>query len=163
MSEKVVIFNAGNEDYAIAISYVISIEKLDHINPVPHLPEYMRGITKSRDTLIPVLDLGSILYDSRTAIDGDSRMIVIHTEELSFGLLVKEAKEIIEIPTEAQNQLGLIAYQKTKYFSSIANLEDRLITMIDPAAMIEVSEGIKEIKDYLIEQKQDAKGNIVCS
>lgn len=156
MSEKVVVFHAGKEEYAIPITYVISIEKLEYINPVPHLPEYMRGITKSRDTLIPVLDLGYILYHSHTVTDDNARMIVIYTEEFSFGLLVKEAKEIIEIPDEAQNQVGLIAYEQTKYFSSIANLGDRLITMIDPGVMLEVSEGVKEIQNYLAEQKQEA-------
>ncbi|MCM3111504.1 CheW domain-containing protein [Lederbergia lenta] len=156
LSEKVVVFHAGHEEYAIPIPYVISIEKVEYINPVPHLPVYMRGITKSRDTLIPVLDLGHILYHSHTVIDDEVRMIVIYTKEFSFGLLVKEAKEIIEIPMEAQKQVGLVAYKKTKYFSSIANMGDRLITMIDPVAMLEVSEGVKEIKDYLIEQKQEA-------
>ncbi len=35
------------------------------------------------------------------------RMIVIETDELSFGLLVKEAQEILEIPEEALKQIGL--------------------------------------------------------
>ncbi|MFK4997708.1 hypothetical protein ACI2OX_10115 [Bacillus sp. N9] len=53
-------------------------------------------------------------------------------------------------------QLGLVAYEKTKYFSSIAQLTDRLITMIDPVVMLDSLEGIKEVKDYLNEQKQEA-------
>ncbi|MBS4209671.1 chemotaxis protein CheW [Bacillus sp. FJAT-50079] len=156
MTEKVVVFHAGKEEYAIPIPYVISIEKIEAMNPVPHLPVYMVGITKARGTLIPVLDLSAILYGSPLQIDKDARMIVIHTDELAFGLLVKEAKEIIEIPHDAQNQLGLVAYEKTKYFSSIAQLTDRLITMIDPVVMLDSLEGIKEVKDYLNEQKQEA-------
>lgn len=155
MTEKAVVFNAGAEEYAISIPYIISIEKVEHINPVPHLPTYMRGIARSREVLIPVLDLGNILYHSDTIIDDHARMIIIQTADLSFGLLVKEAKEIIEIPSDSQNQLGFVAYQKTKYFSSIANLDDRLITMINPAVMLEVLDGVKEIKEYLAEKKKE--------
>ncbi|MBS4194588.1 chemotaxis protein CheW [Lederbergia citri] len=156
MAVTAIVFNAGQEEYAIPVQYVISIEKYENVNPVPHLPEYIRGVVKSRGELIPVLDFSFILYNRHIHNDDDVRMIVIHTEELSFAVLVNEAKEILEIPENVLQQMGLVAYHKTKYFSSIANLEDRIITMIDPVSMLEVLEGVKEIKDYLQEQKQEA-------
>ncbi|MBS4199593.1 chemotaxis protein CheW [Bacillus sp. FJAT-49732] len=156
MAVTAIVFNAGQEEYAIPVPFIISIEKYEDVNPVPHLPAYIRGVVKSRGELIPVLDLGHILYNRHIENDAEVRMIVIQTEELSFSLLVNEAKEILEIPENALQQMGLVAYQKTKYFSSIANLEDRIITMIDPVSMLEVLEGVKEIKDYLNEQKQEA-------
>lgn len=156
MAVTAIVFNAGQEEYAIPVPYIISIEKYEDVNPVPHLPAYISGVVKSRGELIPVLDLGHILYNRHIENDAEVRMIVIQTEELSFSLLVNEAKEILEIPENALQQMGLVAYQKTKYFSSIANLEDRIITMIDPVSMLDVLEGVKEIKDYLNEQKQEA-------
>ncbi|MCJ8006761.1 chemotaxis protein CheW [Lederbergia wuyishanensis] len=156
MAVTAIVFNAGQEEYAIPVQFVISIEKYESVNPVPHLPDYISGVVKSRGELIPVLDLGFILYNRHIQYDTEVRMIVIQTEELSFALLVNEAKEILEIPENALQQMGLIAYHKTKYFSSIANLDQRIITMIDPVSMLEVLEGVKEIKDYLNEQKQKA-------
>ncbi|MCR2820323.1 chemotaxis protein CheW [Lederbergia panacisoli] len=156
MAVTAIVFNAGQEEYAIPVSFVISIEKYENVNPVPHLPDYIKGVVKSRGELIPVLDLAYILYNRHIQNDDSVRMIVIHTEDLSFALLVNEAKEILEIPGNALQQMGLVAYHKTKYFSSIANLEERIITMMDPVSMLEVLEGIKEIKDYLYEQKQEA-------
>src|SRR6188472_1747442 len=105
VAEKVVVFNAGKEEYAIPIEFVISIEKIEEINLIPHLPSYMRGIIKSRGSLIPVLDIGDIFYGLSTDVNETVRMIVIETDELSFGLLVKEAKEILEIPEEALEQI----------------------------------------------------------
>ena len=44
MSElKAVIVQCGNEEYALAVDSVVSIERLEQINPIPHLPEYMLG------------------------------------------------------------------------------------------------------------------------
>ena len=60
-SSTVVVFRCGNEDYAIAVDQIISIEKVAHINPVPHLPHYVVGLTKNRGELLPVLDFERIL------------------------------------------------------------------------------------------------------
>ncbi|KRG12217.1 chemotaxis protein CheW [Lederbergia galactosidilytica] len=151
-----VVFSAGNEEYAIPVQYIISIEKMEEINPIPHLPSYVRGVVRSRDELIPVLDLATILYESATPMNMEARLLVIQTKEFSYGLAVHDAKEILEIPSEALQQVGLVAYHKTKYFSSIANLQDRLITMIDPDELLNVLDGVKEIRNYMIELQQEA-------
>ncbi|MFK4997707.1 chemotaxis protein CheW [Bacillus sp. N9] len=49
LTEKVVVFHAGKEEYAIPIPYVISIEKIEAMNPIPHLPAYVVGMTKARE------------------------------------------------------------------------------------------------------------------
>ncbi|GIN55720.1 purine-binding chemotaxis protein CheW [Lederbergia ruris] len=156
MSVTSVVFNAGNEEYAIPVQYIVSIENMEEINPIPHLPSYVKGVVKSRGELIPVLDLATILYESATPMNIETRLLVIHTKDFSYGLVVHEAKEILEIPSETLQQVGLVAYHKTKYFSAIANLQDRLITMIDPEELLDVLEGIKEIKNYMAELQQEA-------
>ena len=34
---KAVIVQCGNEEYAIAVDTVVSIERLEQVNPIPHL------------------------------------------------------------------------------------------------------------------------------
>ncbi|WP_201713420.1 chemotaxis protein CheW [Rossellomorea arthrocnemi] len=150
---KVVVFHAGKEEYALPIENVVSIEKVEEVRAIPHLPSFVRGISKVRDELVPVLDLGDILY--HTSADNISGMflLVIHTETMQVGLVVKEAKEILEVPHESFTNVGLLAYSKTNYFSGIINLEDSMITQIDPNVLVGSLEGIKEIKDYVDEQK----------
>jgi purine-binding chemotaxis protein CheW len=80
-------------------------------------------------------------------------LLVVHTDTLQVGLVVKEAKEILEVADESVTDVGLMAYSKTKYFNSVINLEDRIITKIDPEVLVESLEGIKEIKDYVHKQK----------
>jgi purine-binding chemotaxis protein CheW len=83
-------------------------------------------------------------------------MIVLQTEELSFAVLVNEAKEILDIPSGNLKQPGLIAYQKTNYFTGVANMDARLITLIDPFKLVESLEGVREIKDYMKAQQTTA-------
>lgn len=146
---KVIVFGLGEEEYALPIEHVLSIEKLESITPIPHLPPYVRGILKVRDELVPILDGEKILYDRLLSIDDTVRVIIIMTEELSVGLLVREAKEIIEIPAENLKQVGLVAYDKTSFFTAVANLKDRLITLITPEKFIQSLDGIREIQEFM--------------
>ncbi|MFB1080744.1 chemotaxis protein CheW [Jeotgalibacillus sp. JSM ZJ347] len=149
---KAVVFTCGNEEYAISIQEVVSIEKEEKVNAVPHLPDFMPGITEVRGELVPVLDFEQILYN-RPLIAGESKMLVVKTEQLSIAIRVKDAKEIIDIPSAQLKEIGLAAYKNTEYFTSVAQLEDRLITIIDPEVLTENLEGMKEIKDYMVRVK----------
>ena len=148
-SVKVVVFRCGNEDYAIPVEHVVSIEKLEQVNPIPHLPNYFLGLMKIRGELVPIVDFEQILYGRSASSDEHVRVIVLQTEEMFIGLLVLEAKEILDIANEDLKQIGLVNYSKTQYFSSVANLENRVITIIDPSILVRTVDGIKEIQTYL--------------
>mgnify|MGYP000163901273 FL=1 len=148
-SVKVVVFRCGNEDYAIPVEHVVSIEKLEQVNPIPHLPNYFLGLMKIRGELVPIVDFEQILYGRSASSDEQVRVIVLQTEEMFIGLLVLEAKEILDIAEEDLKQIGLVNYSKTQYFSSVANLENRVITIIDPSILVRTVDGIKEIQTYL--------------
>lgn len=151
---KVVVFTVGREEYAIKVEHIISIEKIEGFTRIPHLPDYVRGIVKVRDELIPILDLEKVLYDQFVTEENNSRIIVLRTSEMSLGILVNEAKEILDIFPEQVKQLGLVAYKNTSYLIGIANLESRLITLIDPSQLVRSLEGIREIQEYMESQLQ---------
>lgn len=158
-SEKVVVFQCGNEDYAVPIEHVISIEKLEHINPIPHLPNYLIGLMKIRGELVPIIDFEQILYNLNGADFESSRVITMHTQDMSIGLLVKEAKEILDIPSEDIKQIGLVNYTKTQYFTGVANLENRMITIVEPSILVRTLDGIKDIQSYLESAKKEEVGS----
>lgn len=146
--EKVVIFRCGNEEYALPVEQVVSIEKLGHITPIPHLPGYLLGFARVRGELIPVIDFNRILYNQSS--QGDlSRIIVLNTDIVNYGLVVNEAKEIINLTENEIKQVGLVNYSKTRYFTAVANLEERMIACVDPKILVDSLDGIREIIEYL--------------
>ncbi|KIL75222.1 chemotaxis protein CheW [Bacillus badius] len=147
--DKVVIFESGREEYAISIQSIISIEKVEFVNPIPLMPAYMRGVTKARGELIPVIDFEAVLYRRPLKESENARLLVVQTEAMPLGFLVKEAKEIIDIPPDSLKQLGIAAYEKTRYFTGIAAFSERLITMIDPDILVSSLEGMKDIQEYM--------------
>lgn len=145
---KIVVFACGTEEYAVPVEQVVSIEKLQHVTPIPHLPNYLMGFTRIRGELVPVLDFQRILYN-RPSTGEQIRMIVLHTEVVNYGLIVTEAKEILDLDETLLKQVGLVNYAKTKYFTAVANLENRMVTYVEPKILVESLEGIREIIDYL--------------
>lgn len=154
---KSVVFGCGNEEYAAPVGQVVSIEKLEHITPIPHLPNYLLGFTRIRGELIPVIDFQRILYDKPST--GDLvRIIVLNTDVVNYGLVVTDAKEILDFGENELQQIGLVNYAKTKYFTAVANLEDRMITCVDPKILVDSLEGIREIIAYMHKMLEDEKG-----
>lgn len=49
--EKAVVFLCGTEEYAVPVDQVVSIEKLERVTPIPHLPNYLLGFTRLRGEL----------------------------------------------------------------------------------------------------------------
>lgn len=147
-SVKTVVFACGTEEYAVPVEQAISIEKLEHVTPIPHLPNYLLGFTRIRGELIPVLDFERILYN-RSTTSPTSRIIVLNTDIVNYGLLVTDAKEILDFDESVLKQVGLVNYSKTRYFTAVANLENRMITYVDPKVLVNSLDGIREIINYL--------------
>ncbi len=76
-------------------------------------------------------------------------MIVLNTDVVNYGLVVDEAKEILNFTDNELTQMGLVNYAKTQYFTAIANLENRMITCVEPNILVNSLEGIREILEYL--------------
>lgn len=159
-NEKVVVFQCGNEDYAVPIEHVVSIEKLEQVNKIPHLPNYLIGLMKIRGELVPIIDFEQILYNRSGVNYENARVVTMHTQDMSIGILVREAKEILDIAQEDLKQIGLVNYTKTRYFTAVANLENRMITIVDPSILVRSLEGIKEIQSYLESVKKEEQATL---
>lgn len=146
---KFVVFKTGNEEYGIPLEYVVSIEKLAEITPIPQMSEYIKGIIEIREELFPIVDLEYIFYGRFLKINESARLVVIKTEDLSLGILVNEVQEIIEIAAEKIKQVSLIASAKTAYISGIASLESGLVTLVDPEVLVNSLDGIKDLQSYM--------------
>jgi purine-binding chemotaxis protein CheW len=154
---KAVIIQCGQEEYALPVETVVSIEKLERVNPIPHLPEYMLGLMKIRGELVPILDFQQILYGNSAKDDPNARIVVVQTETLFIGLLVLDAKEILDIPESKLTSSGLMAYSRTPYFKTVANLDDRMITVVDAEILSRTLAGMEEIGEYVKTQRMQEK------
>ena len=83
----------------------------------------MLGLMRIRGELVPIIDFEQILYGNSAKGHEEARVVVVQTDNLYIGLLVLNAKEILDIPESTLTSSGLIAYSRTPYFTTVANLK----------------------------------------
>ncbi|RLS81203.1 MAG: chemotaxis protein CheW, partial [Planctomycetota bacterium] len=70
-------FNVAGQTYAIESRRVIEVLPLVPARPIPHMPNYIRGIFTYRGRLVPLVDLALLLAVGRLQERLSTRVIVV--------------------------------------------------------------------------------------
>ena len=90
----VITFVLATERYAIETQYVREVVRLREFSPVPGAPDFVLGVANLRGEVLCLIDLRRFFDMPSTGVTDLSRMIVIGTERVEFGILVDETFEI---------------------------------------------------------------------
>lgn len=135
---QIVTFFIGREEYGFDIGLVQEIISPLRITKVPHSKRFINGVINLRGKIIPIFDLKERLTGQPAQIDDDSKIIVVHTDQFNIGLLVTRVNEVVMIPKSsfihASDKLN---DRSDNYLECIANLEKRLISIIDLEKVLE--------------------------
>jgi purine-binding chemotaxis protein CheW len=88
-------FELDGARYAVDVSQVREISRSPALVPLPHAPPLIEGVADLRGTVLPVLDLGRAL--GRAPIGEPSRLAVLQSDDLLFGLRVSPAVEVLSV------------------------------------------------------------------
>jgi purine-binding chemotaxis protein CheW len=91
-------FAAGNERYAIDVTYVYRLERCARITPLPGAARQFTGIVNVHGQLVPLLDLG-VLLGTPACID-PAFAIVLGGARAEFGIVAQALIELREIPLD---------------------------------------------------------------
>ncbi|MGD9963166.1 MAG: chemotaxis protein CheW [Thermoplasmata archaeon] len=136
-----VVFRLGSEEYAFDIAAVKEIRDLEQVAKVHRSPSYIEGVMNLRGKLVTVVDLRKRLSIEARAPDSSSKIVVIDAPDAPVGFLVDEVTEVVKVgdeeiePAPAYVSDGLEA----EYVKGIAKTGDRLITIVDPVKILELS------------------------
>lgn len=90
---EVITFALASERYALETRYVREVIRLIDFTPVPGTPDFVVGVTNLRGSVLPVVDLRQFFNVPRKGLTDLSRVIVLGTERVEFGVLADEARE----------------------------------------------------------------------
>src|SRR5690625_7188947 len=97
LENKLIVFELENEEYAISVQSVGSIEKILPISRVPSTPKFVKGVINLRGVVTPVIDLKERLKNKETDFTEQTRIIIVHIEEITLYLIVDTENDIIDI------------------------------------------------------------------
>lgn len=135
---KVVVFMVGGAEYALPIECVQSIENPGEITAA-QAPDYVAGMCVVRGEILPLVHTQRLFDSSKGSSDGQLKWIILSMDQQQMGLIVEEAKEILNLSGVAVKQLGMLGLANRNYFLGVANVNGRLITIMDPQKLFRLN------------------------
>jgi purine-binding chemotaxis protein CheW len=140
-TRQYVAFRLGREEYAFDISSVREIFPTQDITRVHRSPRHIEGVMNLRGKLVTVVDLRRRFRLEPKTPDENSRIIVVDATDAPVGFIVDEVTEVIRLPPESVEPVPEYVAQEieSEYVAGIAKIDERLITVIDPLKVLELS------------------------
>ena len=129
---QLVVFELGDESYAVDISRVQDINRMQEITEIPHAPESVVGVINLRGRVIPVIDLRKRFGLPDAVHTKDTRIVVVHLEGNLIGVIVDAVSQVLRIPADiVEPPSPVLAGVDSRYLRGIAKLDDRLVILLD--------------------------------
>jgi purine-binding chemotaxis protein CheW len=130
-------FRVAEQEYSLDIMSVREIRGWTRTTPMPHAPEYMRGVINLRGTVLPVMDLARRLnLPSRETTDRNV-IIVVKLAGTLTGLLVDAVSDIVAMTEDDLQPPPDMASDPTmSVVRALTVIDDRMIRVLDLAAVV---------------------------
>ena len=132
LENKIIVYQIEDEEYAISVQHVGSIERVLPITRVPGTPDYVKGVINLRGVVTPVIDLKKRFYNKETNFTEQTRIIIVSIEEITIGLIVDSANDVIDIDKDLiEPAPEAIGSRVVDYISGVIKLDKRLFILLD--------------------------------
>lgn len=123
--EQLIIFSVDKEDYAFDISKVKEIIRLPESMKVPNTVDYIEGVLSLRNNLITVVNLRKLLNVESRENNEHTRVIVIDTGNLTYGVIVDRVIEVARVSRKVFSKpsqiIGDMDVNLIKEFANLGN------------------------------------------
>jgi purine-binding chemotaxis protein CheW len=132
MTQQLVVFALGNEEYALPIQQVQEIIRYTEPRAVSSAEPWVRGVISLRGKIIPVFDLG-VRIGVHAEPGEDQKIVIIETEVGTAGVVVDEVEEVLTVEA---GQLDEVPGAGSDAIDAIAKIDDRLVVLLNPERLL---------------------------
>jgi purine-binding chemotaxis protein CheW len=124
-------FISGQQEFGANIMTIREIRGWTETTPLPHAPDFVRGVINLRGVVLPVVDLKARLGRGLTDANQKHVIIVVKSSERTIGLLVDAVSDIMTVTTsEIQPTPDLARDANSSFVDGIAVLDQRMVTLL---------------------------------
>src|SRR6201996_767575 len=124
-------FRSGEQEFGADIMTIREIRGWTETTPLPHSPDYVRGVINLRGVVLPVVDLKARLGLGLTQANPKHVIVVVQTETRTIGLLVDAVSDILTVTGgEIQPTPELARESDAAFVEGIAVLSERMGTIL---------------------------------
>jgi purine-binding chemotaxis protein CheW len=144
---QLVCFMFADEQYAVDITCVREVIRIQKITHVPQMPDFTTGVINIRGNILPVFDLRKKFGLKEKAFDGRTKMIVVDVDDSQICFVVDEILDNVKISVSSVVPAPNVKMKiKRECIWGIGKLEERMIIILDLRRLNEsISEDIKTL------------------
>lgn len=141
---QLVVFRLHNEEFGVEITDVREIVKPRHITRLPHVDDYIEGVTNLRGEVIPVICLRKRFGIEAQENTQDTRIIILEVNDSMVGFVVDAVTETLRLPESAiEPPPTSISGLRADYLAGVGQLDDRLLILLEVDKILTSEEQIQ--------------------
>ncbi|MCX6067564.1 MAG: chemotaxis protein CheW [Chloroflexi bacterium] len=141
MERQLVVFDLANEYYGINIALVESIIKTQAITQLPQTPDYVKGVTNLRGSVLPVIDLRTRFGLEAQEFSRQTRIIIVTMGSVKVGMVVDAVSEVLRVSDEFIEPLPpMVSTVNSAFLKGIIRLDTRLIILLELSKVLDLTE-----------------------
>lgn len=129
-------FFIAGEEYAVGILQVREVIEYESVTRVPGAPEWIRGVTNLRGSVLPVVDLGMKFGLPPSTINRRSCIVVVEVAfqegELVMGMLADAVGQVLDLgPGDIEPPPAFGTRVHTDYLSGLGKAGKKFILLLN--------------------------------
>ena len=131
ISQQLVVFSLGREEYALPIASVQEIIRFTEPRTVASDADWIRGVIGLRGKIIPIFDLASRMGVAASGSE-PGKIVIVESGTGQVGVMVDEVEEVLTVTSD---QLEPVPSAASDAIEAIAKIEDRLVILLNPVGL----------------------------
>ncbi|MDI4649481.1 chemotaxis protein CheW [Cohnella hashimotonis] len=132
--EQYVECGLAGQRYAIRISEIQEIIRMQNITPMPDAPYYVQGLTSLRGSILPVICIRKLFGLPEKTEDKLTRIVVVQQGTAAIGMIVDQVSSVLTFEHIQKNEGSL--NQKQSSLVAIGKHVDGLVGIISMEKVI---------------------------
>lgn len=142
MGARYVSFILGGGKYCVPVGQIVHIMRHENVLDIPKAPRFVAGVVNLRGDIIPVIDLRERFGIAKPQDKKRERIIVISQSGRTYGLLVDEVRELVDIPDgEITRDAGAAFGERPEFIRAAARSGDSLVFFLDVERVLSTDGG----------------------
>jgi purine-binding chemotaxis protein CheW len=134
---ELISFKVGGQEFCVDIMSVVEIRGWSQPTPLPHAPDYIRGMVNLRGTVLPIVDLGARLGLGAADPTARHAIIVARIAGNSVGLMVEAVSDILTITNDVVQPTPEVGCETVKSLvPGILPMDGRMVSLMNVDAIL---------------------------
>ena len=118
-----------------------SIIKTQAITQLPQTPDYVKGVTNLRGSVLPVIDLRTRFGLEAQEFSRQTRIIIVTMGSVKVGMVVDAVSEVLRVSDEFIEPLPpMVSTVNSAFLKGIIRLDTRLIILLELSKVLDLTE-----------------------